>query len=41
MGEGGWGGGTGDGVAGDDSITLGDRRRGPGEHNFSLSWDSP
>ena len=35
--EGGGGGGAGDSVAGDDSITLGDRWRRPGELHFSLS----
>ena len=37
MGEGGGGGGAGEGVTGDDSITLGERWRRPGERNHPLS----
>ena len=36
-GEGGRGGGAGEGVASDDSITLGHRRWRPGEGDLSLS----
>ena len=37
MGEGGGRGGTGEGVAGDESITLSNRWRRPGEVHLSLS----
>ena len=41
LGEGGEGGGAGEGVTGDDSISLSDRRRRPGEHHFPLSSYCP
>ena len=37
--EGGGGGRAGDGVVGEDSIVLGDRRRRPGKQNLSFSRD--
>ena len=38
--EEGGGGGAGEGVVGDDSVVLGDGRRGPGEDHLPLSRDS-